>query len=504
MGEKMYEVWSQVVDSFKKVTIWGTLPIFFVFIVTLLTIITIVFRKHIESPLEEFRAKNKFYKKEELYSNVDYFSEIYILVCITLAILPILALFNARYGVYICEMLDKIDVISNIVIGFTSIAVTMAVVIVLFDKRYYIVFSIQEVLQRYKFTECLTVVICSCVVVSVSTMTLLNGKIDSYFDVARFMILEISTLYNIIGVMYIFYVIINVMFLDKKRELRLLGQLYRRFWLQRIDTVHFKAKDSWSNEAVTINLDYLIESYIDASKYKEIINIKEIEFVTTFGIYKNKWYAKARNKFLTRILLLFFVSVIINILILQEKCRELVFLNIIVTISAIVCSNLNFKSVNFVIMRLFSDTWGYYIYNQDNSEKFYPRVAARKGNAVDKYIMRMNSLNAFFYIWLNYAKYKKKHIAEQFGKVVQRIQIIENQNMISYFPVFTIGYFLFNKGIKVDIIKELFKKIVTESERVSFEKMLFSQIFYLTKNSYQDILEYNQKINEYMIWIKEL
>ena len=83
MGEKMYEVWSQVVDSFKKVTIWGTLPIFFVFIVTLLTIITIVFRKHIESPLEEFRAKNKFYKKEELYSNVDYFSEIYILVCIT-------------------------------------------------------------------------------------------------------------------------------------------------------------------------------------------------------------------------------------------------------------------------------------------------------------------------------------------------------------------------------------------------------------------------------------
>ena len=191
-------------------------------------------------------------------------------------------------------MIDKIEVVSNIVIGLTAITITMAVVVILFDKRYYIVFSIRDVLKKYKFSEFLINVILSCIVVSIATLTLLNKKIDSYFDVAKFMILEIETIFNILGVAYILCVIINIMFLEQKNELSLLGQLYRKFGLYKIDTLHFKSKKSWSKEAVEINVDYLLERYINVCNRKKIFNIKSVEFVTTMGYYKPKWYDIAR------------------------------------------------------------------------------------------------------------------------------------------------------------------------------------------------------------------
>ena len=40
---------------------------------------------------------------------------------------------------------------------------------------------------------------------------------------------------------------------DIKRKINeFLGQLYRRFWLHRVDTLQFKDKENWSREAVEI------------------------------------------------------------------------------------------------------------------------------------------------------------------------------------------------------------------------------------------------------------
>ena len=253
-------------NTLSAVSIWGILPVFLAFIVFLCTIIIKCMKKEILSPVEEFCDKKKFHKSEKIYSKVDYLSEIYFFVCFTLGVIPFVALINAKYDSYIYEMIKKIDVVSSVVIGLTAIAITMAVVVILFDKRYYIVFSIREVLQKYKFSECLIIVISSCILVSIFTLTLLNEKIDSYFDVARFMILEIATIYNVVGVTYILGVIVNIMFLEQKSELSLLGQLYRRFWLQRIDTLHFKSKKNWNKEAVEINVEYLLERYINVKK----------------------------------------------------------------------------------------------------------------------------------------------------------------------------------------------------------------------------------------------
>lgn len=484
------------------VSIWGILPVLLAFIVFLCTIIIKCTKKEILSPVEEFCDKKKFHKSEKIYSKVDYLSEIYFFVCVTFGIIPFVALFNAKYDSYIYEMIKKIEVVSSVVIGLTAIAITMAVVVILYDKRYYIVFSIREVLQKYKFSECLIIVISSCILVSIATLTLLNEKIDSYFDIARFMVLEIATIYNVVGVTYILGVIVNIMFLEQKSELSLLGQLYRRFWLHRIDTLHFKSKKNWNKDAVEINIEYLLERYINVCKRKKIVRITSVEFVTTMDCYKRKWYGRARNKFVRMMLILLFVSIVIDSIVLKEQCVWINLFNIVVTVISIIFAYTNVQSFQLVIMRFYSDTWGYYINANDNKELFIPRVALRKNDIYDKYIMRMNSLNAFFYIWINYVDKKKRTIEYEFEEMLLQLETIDNRNMITYFPVFTIGFFLFDKNIKIGRIKDLYNEIVVEENKQHlFERMMHSQIFYLTKNFNKEVFEYRKGLNEYLQWI---
>lgn len=314
--------------------------------------------------------KNKCHKSGNLYSKVSCLAEVYFFACITFSILPFLALFDIKYESYIYEMVKKIEVVGSSVIGLTAIAVTMSVMIIVFDKRYYIVFSIREVLQKYKFSECLIVVIFSCILVSGMTMTLLNGKIDSEFDAWRFILFEIGVIYNIASVTYILGVIIYIMFLDQKNELSLLGQLYRCFWLHRIDTLHFKDKKNWGKEAVEINIEYLIERYVGICNSYQIGQIEEIEFVTSLGCYKRKWYEKARDKFKRSILWLLILSILIDILVLGKDCFSVIIFDIIVTVGTIVgIYFFNRDSIQIAILRLCLDTWGYYICKRDGRYK---------------------------------------------------------------------------------------------------------------------------------------
>lgn len=60
---------------------------------------------------------------------------------------------------------------------------------------------------------------------------------------------------------------------------------------------------------------------------------------------------------------------------------------------------------------------------------------------------------------------------------------IKVKNIATYFPVFTIGYFLFDNKIKIENIKVLYREIVLpENKQYTFQRSMYSQIFYLTKN----------------------
>ena len=167
----------------------GSLPV-------LLTIIVIVFavmikcqKRKIEHPSDDLANKDKFCKEENIFYKIDYVSEIGKFVYFALIILLLIVIINAKYEWYITQMVKNVGIINSMVIGLTAMAITMSVVIIVFDKNYYIVFSIRDVLQKYKFSEWLFIVLASCVIESITTITLLKGKIDSPFDFIRFLIL---------------------------------------------------------------------------------------------------------------------------------------------------------------------------------------------------------------------------------------------------------------------------------------------------------------------------
>ena len=80
---------------------------------------------------------------------------------------------------------------------------------------------------------------------------------------------------------------------------------------------------------------------------------------------------------------------------------------------------------------------------------------------------------------------------------------MENRNMITYLPVFTIGFFLFNDDKTIEILKSIYADVVKGQElQYEFERMLHSQIFYLTKKYNGEIFQYRDGLNRYIEWLK--
>lgn len=295
------------------------------------------------------------------------------------------------------------------------------------------------------------------------------------------------------------------MFFEGKDELKLLSQLYRRFWIPRIDTLNFKEKKNWSQEAVEINVQYLIDQYTDVCRHKKIVQISNIEYVTTMDIYKEKWYRKARDKFIRMMYVLLIISSIIDIWICKEYSYWFISLDIIIAVITIAISYLKIETVQSVIMFIFLDDWGYYISLSDKREKFVNDVAVIFYSSYKKYLMRMNSLNAFFHIWIEDIKKDKDkdEIKFIYLRFIKCLQEVREKNMVIYLPAFTIGYFLYEKNINVDEIKKLYKKFVLdENKQDVFKKMMHSQVFYLTKNFKEDVFEYSKKLSNYIKWME--
>lgn len=90
-----------------------------------------------------------------------------------------------------------------------------------------------------------------------------------------------------------------------------------------------------------------------------------------------------------------------------------------------------------------------------------------------------------------------------YEKVINWLEDIKAKNIAAYFPVFTIGYFLFDNDIKIDNIKELYKEIVLpEKKQYAFKRVMHSQIFYLTRNFNEKVFEYREKLDLYLKWIE--
>ena len=50
-------------------------------------------------------------------------------------------------------------------------------------------------------------------------ITLINQTIESLFDLVRFMVFEIVTIYNIVANTYVLFIIVYIMFFEQRKEL---------------------------------------------------------------------------------------------------------------------------------------------------------------------------------------------------------------------------------------------------------------------------------------------
>ena len=477
----------------------GNLPV----AINLLLVIAVItiWRIKKDNPLffEKPWDKRKNSAAEKIFTHIHIGVEAYCFICALLIIIPVAVLFNLKYYSYINKLAERIDVVGSSVFSFTALAVGLLMVVIVFDKKYYLVFSMCDVLQNYKVVECAFMSLFSYIIVLIMQFTLINQNLGF----GRFTIIEIAAMCNIAFNTYILAVTFYIMFSRQKKELEMLSQLYRSFWIDKIDTSSFKDQNNWSKAAVEINVDYLLQKYTAICQKKRIYNIDYIEFKTTIG--EKKWYRVARNKLIISNIICLVISMVIDINDLHSKCVMLAGLNFTAVLVNIAIAFGENDYVRLAVLKMFFDTWGYYIRQGKNSEDFIPSVAFRKRNVYDNYIARMNSLNAFFFIWINYVGIEdcnKDFMEEVYQEVIEWIESIEYKdakkckNIGIYMPVFIIGFFLYQKGIEVLRNIEIYNEMKLNAKE--FETMFLSHIVYLTKNSEEHI----QKVEGYLDWLQ--
>lgn len=495
-----------IIEQIQKVGIVGILPIYFMIflIVCLITVSIIVSKKENFNVLDELSGSKKSYKFQKLYFGVDNTSIIFVFILVNLVLSPFIWTFDVKFKQNICNLFyNRRDFIGSILIGMTSIAMSMVIFVILFEKEYYLLFSIREVLQNYRFLSIMYIFLVSFIIGEICAIILPKNSLSSIGGTICLILFQLAIIYNIIGFIYISFIIITIMLSDGKSELKLLTQIYKRFWIRRIDTSNFKKKENWTEDAIGINLEYLIEDYKKIIRKRKIVEISNCEFVTTVGCYKQSWYKRAMKKYIILVAIMFAFSTSVNIVLLKRESILLDLINIAFTICEILMAFVNHRSIKIIIIRLFSDTWGYYICTENGKEKLIPRVALRLDNVYDKFIHKMNSINAFFYIWIKYSENDYENFNKQLDNLYNELKDANTENLIMYLPLFTIGYFVFeNENYNLDCLHQIYKQMIEKGRgKYQFDRMIVGHIYYLTAydETGKNVLE--SKIPMYLKWI---
>lgn len=484
--------------KFGMVLSWGIWPIYLAFFVIMCLIMN---HRYInESPYREFKNENTYYNSQRFFLQKDNTCFI-ILGIISICLLPFAVLLIGYFECYFLKAVKNIEIFSSISMGMTAIAVTLAVVTIAINKKYYILFSINDILQDYKFSQILFMTLVSCVVVCISCVLLLTPNIISYFGVITLVVLEYAFIFNVLSVLYVSKISINIMFHEYKKELNLLQQLQRRFWLHKLD-IRTINMENWDKENIAFNAKYLVDEYIKISKNKKLKDILDFEYVCIWGKYRSKVYNSKKPKWIIVTLVILILNIGVCGYVLRKQSFFLIIANIIAAFFVIYA--LNKKASAFYP---YMDKWGY-CFEVKNRKKFVSSYNIGKGNFYNKYCSKMNNLIAFFYIWFYDIKIKNSNdlvnLESQLKELVNRFESVGENNIIFNFPLFVIGYLCFEQNINIDRLGQLYKKIsISEQNIFMFQKMIYSQVFYIKARSENELFSYRTTLYEYLEWLKD-
>lgn len=473
-------------------------PSYYVIVIVYLMLSDYIINKH-SNPREKLSCA---------YNNVTLFDKdnlhiYWLVVAVIIIMFPVLCAYNVKCFDKIGAILDKIEIFSSTVIGLQGIVITLTVFIVVFDKKYYLVFSIKEILEEYQITKVLKIEVYSCIMTCISSCALLHGKIQSWFDLAMLLIFEFSFIIYIISTVYLLITLINIMFTNK--ELGLLKQIYERYWTLQINTDNIKKNWKWQN--TKINVKYLADRFIDIAHKKRIRRIQQIEYVYVNDKYREVYLKFAKKTAIRVTSMLLLIEMFISVFIIKKCVVFSILTNIFFEIVLIIMCRYSDQYFDNVISLLYFGKKGYDIIKNDNKHSaLITAVPLRKLNKYDKYLNAMNSLTAFFFIWVKDVKIENYEMQEEFAKQVAELinyfRYKRCENCVDCFPLFIIGYMSYNINIAVDEIKHLYNQIVkTKESKFIFQKMVYSQIFYIysfrdCKNS-----ELTENICKYFEWL---
>ena len=493
----------QITDGVSSLWILGLIPC-----IPLLYMIAIAWSTWFKNGAEsarEIRAWKRDSRTEFIFHMLNRVKKTYqhlTLVLVTILVLMILYRLYDKTGEMVCS---NADTICNMILSLTIIALTVAVVVILLNKNYYLTFSIQEVLQNYHFTGSIACIIASSLTACSATYFILSYEAGERLTMALVLVLECSMIYNLFATISCLRAIYKIMFSSQRAELRLLNHLDRIFWSSdSFDDSDMRKGDEWSFSAMKPNVEYLTGSYVTAARKIPIQDVETLHGMIPGEESQSVWDRKAektRKRFVILDVIVYAAGVVICILALQRDSFGLILLNTASFVVSLILLTVKKSPVRRSFNTVISQMMGYSMNTTRRKGILISRYKIGYRNRYEKFVSSMNNLTAFFVIALRQGVDQGAFYAALTDMLDWLSDISrKDRNTVLYLPAFTIGFFAYVKGMLFPDLQSLCWELGRDDEE--FSTMIRDQILYLTHASANE-KDYTVQIENYLNWLRE-
>lgn len=383
----------------------------------------------------------------------------------------------------------------SVFLAFNGILITVIIFIAtLGPKKYYIFFSKDEVLRKYKLGELFIKLIASSFVSTLIYFMLLSNIIKGELLLA---LIGINCGIVIFNWLISFFAIIRIWrigFTNDKFELKILGNLNGIFNDNR-KLNHIREGDEF---ALNQNLSFLLNDYQKLMKKRKIRKMDKCKNIIFNLTHENKKVLEhAKNRFYCFFVMVCFVSLGYLIYTKEEN-----YIIIIDTVLSLLCltSILYFWDNTYVsetIMSLIYPKFGYSIKIRDeigDGERFVGYYEMWKKNIFDEYLLKYKKIMAFYCIVCNSMATEQSNEfikVDVVDKLFEEALLALDENLIEEnrwkdfmikLPIITSSYFYYLKLKRLPISISLYMKNFTDEETMRMCSMMKAFITDVSRN----------------------
>lgn len=414
------------------------------------------------------------------------------------------ALNNVFPSYFSSVFMQKSNLVS-LIVSLTGISMTVSAILATFDKKYYLCFSIRDILSASRYNEHLFLVGLSCAIFSlvafVTPEVLENGKWALLFK----NVLYVAGMVNILSVAQTMRLVYKIVFSGKRTELKLLEQLHRLFDICNFDISNMKGKEYWNRMGTIVCVEYLADKYISCCNRLSVEKIMRVEYVTTSERYRKRWDRKARSNCVKACFIWITFSLFVVCVYTSYALKHLVFIGIIYVLFAVVNLTLDDEWIQRARIDLYLGEWGYYIVEKGGKEHCCSLGLFTLKDKYQKLFDRANDIVAIFYLQKELTV-SRDVILEGFNALCQLMKMQEIDSTVYFLPVFSVGYFLYNRECRNDellVLKEIYQELSIKGKGdIAFSKMMYGQIYGLIRYKINNTNEFNKLYAEYMHWLR--